>query len=140
MTEEEQSAARLIEMEIEKAEQQEAAATLQSDIKALEALWSESFLVSGTSNLVLTKSQALTLFRAGRIQLKTFERRVSRVMVTGKVAIASGNETFIPREERYNFATVVCSYMNVWHHETDGWKLLGRHVGMMTTRAADAQP
>ena len=140
MREEEHSAVRLMEMEIEKAEQLEAHATLHNDVEALEALWSDSFIVSGTSNLVLTKPQALTLFRAGRIQLKTFDRRVSRVMITGNLAVATGNETFIPREERYQSATVVCSYMNMWSHESGGWKLLARHVGLMTTRAADAQP
>ena len=140
MTEEERSAARLVEMEIEKAEQLEAQATLHNDIEALEALWSEHFIVSSTQNLVLTKPQALTLFRAGSIQLKTFDRRVSRVMVTGNVAIATGNETFIPSEERYQSATVVCSYMNVWLREPDAWKLLGRHVGLMTTRPAGAEP
>ena len=77
--------------EIAKLEEREAQATLGNDVQALDALWSESLVVSSTANLVLSKSQALTLFRAGRIRLKTFHRRISKMAVIGDVALATGN-------------------------------------------------
>src|SRR5450631_2607453 len=79
-------------------ENREAQATLANDVFALEALWSESLVVSSTANLVLTKSQALTLFRKGRIRLKTFERRISKLAIIGEVALATGNESFTVKD------------------------------------------
>ena len=78
--------------EVAQLEEREAQATLGNDITALDALWSESLVVSSTANLVLSKSQALTLFRGGRIRLKTFERRISKLAVIGDVAPAHGQE------------------------------------------------
>ncbi len=65
--------------QVAKVEEREAQATLGNDVNALDSLWSESLVVSSTENLVLSKTQALTLFRAGRIRLTTFERRISKV-------------------------------------------------------------
>jgi hypothetical protein len=78
--------------EVAEVEEREAQATLGNDLKALDALWSESLIVSSSANLVLTKSQASTLFRAGRIRLKTFERRISKLAVIGDVALATGTK------------------------------------------------
>jgi len=122
--------------EIAEAEAREAQATLGNDIGALEALWSESFVVSSTENLILNKQQALGLFRAGRIRLKTFERRISKVQVIGDVALATGNENFTvkddPSGKRPSTSNLcICNYMNAWKRDGAGWKLIGRHVGLM---------
>jgi hypothetical protein len=122
--------------EIAEAEAREAQATLGNDIGALEALWSESFVVSSTENLILNKSQALNLFRAGRIRLKTFERRISKVQVIGDVALATGNENFTVKDDPSGKLPstsdlFICNYMNTWKRDRAGWKLIGRHVGLM---------
>src|ERR1700722_13829180 len=103
--------------EITELEELEARATLGNDVNALDALWSESLVVSSTANLVLSKTQALTLFRGGRIRLKTFERRVTKVAVIDNVALATGNESFTVKEdptgkEPSPTDLFTCSYMN----------------------------
>jgi hypothetical protein len=128
--------------EVAEVEEREAQATLRNDLKALDALWSESLIVSSSANLVLTKSQASTLFRAGRIRLKTFERRISKLAVIGDVALATGNESFTVKDdptgkEPSSADLFICNYMNAWKLEGGVWKLIGRHVGfMMRVRAA----
>jgi hypothetical protein len=122
--------------EIAKLEEREAQATLGNDTQALDALWSESLVVSSTANLVLSKSQALTLFRAGRIRLKTFQRRISKMAIIGDVALATGNESFTvnddPTGQEPSISDIiVCSYMNTWRLESAEWKMIGRHVGFM---------
>ena len=122
-------------------EQREARATVENDLNVLDALWSESLVVSSTANLVLSKNQALTLFRGGKIRLKTFERRISKVGIIGDVALATGNETFTVKDdpsgaEASTSDLFVCSYMNTWKREADTWKLIGRHVGFMARMPA----
>jgi hypothetical protein len=123
-------------------ENREAQATLANDVPALEALWSESLVVSSTANLVLTKGQALTLFRKGRIRLKTFERRISKLVIIDEVALATGNESFTVKDDPTGRETAttdlfVCSYMNAWRLAGAEWKLIGRHVGFIARMPAD---
>ena len=127
--------------EVTRAEDREAQATLVNDIVALDALWSESLVVSSTANLVLSKSQALTLFRTGRIRLKTFERRISKLVVMGDIALATGNESFTVKDDPTGREPsiadlIVCSYMNAWRLEGTEWKMVGRHVGFMARMPA----
>ncbi len=122
--------------EVALVEEREAQATLGNDVQTLEALWSEGLVVSSTANLVLNKSQALTLFRTGRIRLKTFERRISKLAMLGDIALATGNESFTvkddPTGQEPSIADlIVCSYMNAWRLEGSEWKLVGRHVGFI---------
>ena len=125
-------------------EEREALATLTNDAAALDALWSDNLVVSSTANLVLSKNQALTLFRGGKIRLKTFERRITKVAVIGDVALATGNETFTVKEDPADQRPVptnifICNYMNAWKLEAGDWKMIGRHVGLMAQMPATAQ-
>jgi hypothetical protein len=119
-------------------EEREAQATLSNNVADLEALWSDHLVVSSTANLVLSKTQALGLFRTGRIRLKTFERRISKLAVIGDVALATGNETFTVKEdpsgkEPSPSDIFMCTYMNAWKLEGGDWKMIGRHVGFMAS-------
>jgi hypothetical protein len=127
--------------EITELEEREARATLGNDVTALDALWSESLVVSSTANLVLSKNQALSLFRTGRIRLKTFQRRVSKVAIIGDVALATGNESFTVKDDPTGAEPsiadlIICSYMNAWRLEGEQWKMIGRHVGFMASMPA----
>lgn len=122
--------------EVAEVEEREAQATLGNDVGALDALWSDSLVVSSTANLVLSKAQALTLFRGGKVRLKTFERRISKVAIVDDVALATGNESFTVKEdpsgaEPTPSGLFICSYMNAWRLESGRWKMIGRHVGFM---------
>jgi hypothetical protein len=135
---------RVSEIEVAEAEQNEAQATLENDVQALERLWSADLIVSSTANLVLTKNQALSLFRAGQIRLKTFDRRISRTAVTGDIAIATGNESFTVKDDPAgnqppNADLFICNYMNIWKREAGTWKMIGRHVGLMTRMIGGAK-
>jgi hypothetical protein len=123
-------------------EEREAQATLTNNVGDLDALWSDSLVVSSSANLVLTKTQALGLFRTGRIRLKTFERRISKLAVIGDVALATGNETFTVKEDPTGKEPsprdiFMCTYMNAWKLEAGEWKMIGRHVGFMASMPAD---
>ncbi len=130
--------------EVAEVEQREALATLGNDVAVLDTLWSEGLVVSSTAQLVLSKSQALTLFRAGRIRLKTFERRVSKLAVLGDIALATGNESFTVKDDPTGSDPstsdiFVCSYMNAWRIEGAAWKMIGRHVGFIARMPTQAK-
>jgi hypothetical protein len=118
-------------MEIEKLELQDAAATLRHDLDTLERLWSDKLVVSGAANLLFSKAQVLAFFRAGLVRLKSFERRVTRVVVDGNTAVSTGSDTVVPLIGPDAGKTVFCSYMNCWTRDNGAWKLLGRQVSVV---------
>src|SRR5271166_4076986 len=128
---------RQAELEIEKLELEDAAAALRYDLDAIERLWSDKLIVSTPANLLFTKSQLLAFFRAGLIRLKSFERRVLRVVVDGHMAVTTGSDTFLTLSGADAGKTVFCSYMNCWSRENVGWKLLGRHATVVDKMKAD---
>ncbi len=68
------------ELEIEKLELRDANAALRQDLDTIEKIWSDKLVVSGAANLLFSKAQVLAFFRAGLVRLKSFERRVTRVL------------------------------------------------------------
>lgn len=120
-----------IEAEIEALEQREASAELRGDIAELERLWSEDLLANSTSKIIAGKETLLNLIRAGRLRLLRFERRTVRCVKQEDLAIATGNETSEIAIDP-PVGTFFCSYMNIWKRQNGQWKLLGRHVGLIS--------
>lgn len=117
-----------IEAEIERLEAQEAVATQRNDLDTLDKLWADKLMVSSAANLLFSKPQLLAFFRAGLIRLKSFERRVTRVVVNGDTAVATGNDTVVSLIGPDQGKTVFCIYMNCWNREEGSWRMLARQV------------
>jgi ketosteroid isomerase-like protein len=119
------------EASIRCAEQEEAEATLRGDVAALDRLWAEGLLAYSTSNLYSGKEVLLALIGSGAFRMRTHRRTTLQVVVDGDWAVAIGNEN-TQLEGSMAGSTLLCSYMNVWARQTDRWRLLGRHVGLIT--------
>ncbi len=119
------------ELEIEKLELRDADAALRQDLDTIETLWSDKLVVSGAANLLFSKAQVLAFFRAGLVRLKSFERRVTRVVIDGDTAVTTGSDTVVPLVGVDAGKTVFCSYLNCWTRESGEWKLLGRQVSVV---------
>jgi len=119
--------------EIEALEQREAAAMLRGDVAALESLWSDDLIVNSSANLIAGKQLLLEFIRSGRLRLRTFERRTTKVAGAGDLIVATGSETSQLISERLT-DELFCSYMNTWARHNGAWKLVGRHVGMIARK------
>jgi ketosteroid isomerase-like protein len=125
-----------VEASIRQAEQQEAEATLRSDIATLDQLWAEDLLAYSTSNLYASKQVLLGLIGSGAFRMKSHRRTTLQVVVDGDRALTIGNEN-TQFDGPLARTTLLCSYMNVWTRQTDRWRLFGRHVGLITVINAD---
>ena len=121
--------------EIEALEQREAAAMLRGDVAALESLWSDDLIVNSSANLIAGKQLLLEFIRSGRLRLRTFERRTTKVAGAGDLIVATGSETSQLISERLT-DELFCSYMNTWARHNGAWKLVGRHVGLIARKKA----
>jgi ketosteroid isomerase-like protein len=126
-----------VEAKIRRAEQDEANAMLSGDVAALDALWADELLTHSTSNLYARKQVLLSLIASGGLRLRYHRRTTFEVVIDGDRALAVGNES--SQLERGDARKIMlCSYLNVWTMKGDRWRLLGRHVGLMSFM--DANP
>jgi ketosteroid isomerase-like protein len=116
--------------EIEALEQREAQAMRAADVSTLQTLWADDLIVNSTSNLIAGKEILLEMIKAGRLRLRTYERRPVRIKTLGDLAIATGNEVSQLIGEQADLKIFV-SYMNVWRKRDGNWQLLARHVGLI---------
>ncbi len=126
-----------LEKQVLEAELREAAARIKPDFVALDDLWSERLLITGTEDLIFTKHLIRGRLESGTLRYRTFERRPTKIAVHAGFAIASGNESIVPTTGPDAGSILLCSYMNVWAAESGRWRLVGRHVHNLTKSPAD---
>lgn len=116
--------------EIEALEQRESEALAGGDISVLQTLWADDLIVNSTANLIAGKEILLEMIRKGRLMLRTHERRPVRIVVSGDLAVATGNEVsqLVGEVAEYK---LFASYMNVWRRRDKSWQLVARHLGLI---------
>jgi hypothetical protein len=116
--------------EIETLEQRESEALAGADISVLQTLWADDLIVNSTANLIAGKEILLEMIRKGRLTLRTHERRPVRIVVSGDLAVATGNEVsqLVGEVAEYK---LFASYMNVWRRRDKSWQLVARHLGLI---------
>ncbi len=126
------------EHEIERLEQEEAAARVAVDMPKLEALWADELIVNATENIIYTKDHFLLRIKSGQIRFQSFERKISRIAVKGDVIVTTGNESIAPANGPDAGQTVFCSYMNVWIRGGILWQLIGRQVAVIARASSSS--
>lgn len=127
------SAAR-IEEEIATFERQEAEALLRADTSALEHLWAPDLIVTASNNRIRTGGEVLGFLKSGQMKLTKLERRVERIAVHGQVAVAMGEETFVPAGGEGAGKTFNRRYTDVLMQEYGRWRLIARQATLITPK------
>lgn len=130
------SDATTIERTVRSIDEQERVAVLNRDRSSLEGLWCDDFTVNAPhGQLVVGKSQVLSMLDQGVIHYSSFDRRVESVQVAGDVVVVMGSETVQPIE-RAPLAgqTVERRFTNIWRGEDGGWCAFARHANAVTGR------
>jgi ketosteroid isomerase-like protein len=112
---------------------EERVAALKRDVKALERLWSDQFIVNAPNNrVVIGKSAVLEEFVfGGVIHFTSFERRVEFIRVDGDYAFVMGSETVRPNGGPSAGQNIPRRFTNVWKKEGGAWRLFARHANVI---------
>lgn len=112
---------------------EERVAALKRDVKALERLWSDQFIVNAPNNrVVIGKSAVLEEFVfGGVIRFTSFERRVEFIRVDGDYAFVMGSETVRPNGGPSAGQNIPRRFTNVWKKEGGAWRLFARHANVI---------
>jgi ketosteroid isomerase-like protein len=103
---------------------------LNRDLEALQAHWSEDFVVNAPRNRVVPdRSAVLDLIRKGQIHYSSFESEIEYVRIDGDIAIVMGRETVQPvGDAPLAGETVERRYTHVWQRQGGTWLLIARHA------------
>lgn len=112
---------------------EERVAALKRDVRALDRLWSEQFIVNAPNNrVVIGKAAVLEEFSFGGVMgFSAFERRVELIRVDGDYAFVMGSEVVRPNGGPSAGQNIPRRFTNVWKKEAGTWRLFARHANVI---------
>lgn len=123
-----------IEKEIATIEQQNAEALVRGDTSALERIWAPDLVITASNNSIRTGAEVLGFVKSGQMKLTKLDRRVERIVVYGEVAVAMGEETFVPAGGDGAGKTLGRRYADVYLEENGRWRLIARQATLIPTK------
>jgi hypothetical protein len=115
-------------------EEQERMGVLNQDVRALERVWSEQFMVNAPGNLISpNRDVVVDLVGQGIIHYSSFERRIEQIRFNGDIAIVMGGETVQPTGNApLAGQTVERRFTHIWKYDGASWRLVVRHANNIT--------
>ena len=108
-------------------------AFLHADLRVLDELLADGYLVNSTLHKVLAKPMLLQLLETGRLRHLSYESRIETMQRVGDTVIVMGGDRVVDGPDR------VCStrrFTNLWQLEGGHWRATARHAHVVTREAA----
>jgi ketosteroid isomerase-like protein len=121
------------EQEIRAREEEARLAFLTADVRALDELWADDYVVNSPLQQVLRKSQVIELLRAGRIRHTSFEVAIEYLGRHGDVVVVMGRDTV---SDPPDGAVSRRRYSNVWRLDGGVWRSIARHAHLVSREPA----
>jgi len=117
---------------------QQRAMVATPDLAGLERLAHPDLRINAPGGRVLTRQQFLANMRSGKIAAEGFGRTAEDVIISGKVAVIMGRETFTPTAsselgQTFGAKPLQRRYTNIYVWEQGRWFWLARHANVLTT-------
>jgi ketosteroid isomerase-like protein len=130
-----------VEQEIRQLNEDERQAILKGDVKWLERIFADSFVVTNPFNQFLTKQDVLDRVRSGALAFHGFERHVEYVRLHGDTAIVAGRETGVwAGKTPLAGQSMNLRFTNIWRREGGRWQQIARHASLIQPVTTPATP
>jgi len=120
------------EEEIRAREEEARAAFLKADLKALDEMWTDGFVVNSPLETVTTKQQVLEALRAGRIRHSASEIEIEHMSRQGDIVIVMGRDTVVDPPDGL---TSHRRYTDIWRLEGGKWMVIARHATVVSRQS-----
>ncbi|HET7307127.1 MAG TPA: nuclear transport factor 2 family protein [Gammaproteobacteria bacterium] len=108
-------------------EERSRTAFLARDLKTLNSLWSDEFIVNSPINRIHSKEQVLALLKAGTISHISYEIQIERIEKRENVVIVMGSDKVINSP---GSSPVSRRFTNVWRMENGALRMFIRHANI----------
>jgi len=119
--------------EIREREEALRVAFLHADLRRLDELMADGYIVNSPLHKVLTKPLLLQLLETGRLRHPSYESRIETLQRTGDTVVVMGGDRVVDGPDR------VCStrrFTNLWQFVDGRWRVTARHAHVVTREPA----
>ncbi|MGI9102588.1 MAG: nuclear transport factor 2 family protein [Terriglobales bacterium] len=114
---------------VRKLSNEESAAFLRRDSKALARLWSDDLVVTNPLNKFVNKHQVLEMIRSGFLVITSYSRHVEYAQSYGDIVILAGavwggRMPNAGQSEKLRFTAI-------WRNENGTWREIARHANIV---------
>jgi ketosteroid isomerase-like protein len=120
------------EQEVRAAEQKHRAAFLAGDVAALQAMFSDDFVVNSPLNVVVDKARLLDMVRKGVLTISSFEQNIEQVRKFGDVVVVMGGDKVVYAAPSPNAGrTDRRRFTDLWRSEGGRWRFVARQANII---------
>jgi ketosteroid isomerase-like protein len=120
------------EGDIRAAEEKHVRAFLAADVPALEAMFSDDFLVNSPLNNVVGKPQLMGMVRSGALTLSEFTQKIEQIRRFGDVVFVMGEDRAVWAPPSPNAGkTDRRRFTDVWRLENGRWRFIARQATLL---------
>jgi ketosteroid isomerase-like protein len=120
-----------VEQKIRQVNADEVAALLRNDVKTLDGLWSQDFVVTNPFNKFLKKQQVIDLAKTGMLSFSSYDRNIEYVRIYGDTAVVAGYERVVWADKMPNAGkTSQLRFTAVWMKQEERWLQVARHANI----------
>ena len=112
-------------------------AFLHADMRALDDLISDDYIVNSTQHKVVAKALLLQLLETGRLRHLSYESRIETMQRHGDTVVVMGGDRVVDGPDR------VCTtrrFTNLWQLDGGRWRATARHVHVVTREGGEPTP
>jgi hypothetical protein len=110
-------------------------AFLNADMRALDDLLADDYIVNSPLHKVLAKPLLMQLLETGRLRHLSFDSRIETMQRTGATVVVMGGDRVVDGPDR------VCStrrFTNLWQLEDGRWRATARHAHVVSREGGAA--
>ena len=110
-------------------------AFLNADMRALDDLLADDYIVNSSLHKVLAKPLLMQLLETGRLRHLSFDSRIETMQRTGETVVVMGGDRVVDGPDR------VCStrrFTNLWQLEDGRWRAIARHAHVVSREGGGA--
>ena len=123
------------DVEIRAREEALRVAFLHADMRALDELIADDYIVNSPLHKVLTKPLLLQLLETGRLRHLAFDSRIETMQRHGDSVVVMGGERVVDGPDR---VASTRRFTNLWQFADGRWRATARHVHVVAREGADA--
>ena len=110
-------------------------AFLNADMRALDDLLADDYIVNSSLHKVLAKPLLMQLLETGRLRHLSFDSRIETMQRTGETVVGMGGDRVVDGPDR------VCStrrFTNLWQLADGRWRATARHAHVVSREGGGA--
>lgn len=119
------------EQQIRAAEERHRMAFLANDASALDAMFSDDFIVNSPQNRLVEKGELLGMVRGGVLAISSFEQKIESIRRFGDIVTVMGEDRVV-----YAAPSPIAGqthrrrFIDIWQLQGDRWRFIARQASI----------